>query len=58
MNTYTYLEWSGIDHKDAPKYCDAYIVRGKVNGRNMTEDELDALRASEQGDELLMRHLY
>jgi len=43
MNTYTDLQWSGIDHRDAPKYTDAYVSAGKVNGRHMTEDECNAL---------------
>ena len=55
MNTYTDLQWSGIDHRDAPKYTDAYIASGKVNGRPMTEDEWNALTDSDLKAELLNR---
>ena len=33
---YSDLEWDGIDHRDYPDYCDAYVVRGMINGREMT----------------------
>jgi len=56
--TYIDLHWSGIDHRDAPKYTDAYVSSGKVNGRPMTEDECEALSESELRDELLTQHLY
>jgi hypothetical protein len=57
-NTYTDLTWSGIDHRDAPKYTDAYIASGKVNGRPMTEEECNALTDSDNKDELLTKHLH
>lgn len=43
MNTYADIVWSGIDHRDAPKYTDAHVSAGKVNGRPMTEEECNAL---------------
>jgi len=39
MNTYTDLTWSGIDHRDAPKYTDAYVSSGKVNIREKSPDK-------------------
>ena len=58
MNTYTDLTWSGIDHRDAPKYTDAYVSSGKVNGREMTEEECNALTDSDLKTELLTKHLH
>ena len=58
MNTYTVLTWSGIDHGDAPKYTDAYVSSGKVNGREMTEEECNALTDSDLKTELLTKHLH
>jgi hypothetical protein len=57
-NTYTDLTWSGIDHRDAPKYTDAYVSSGKVNGGNMTEEECNALTDSDLKTELLTKHLH
>ena len=58
MNTYTDLHWSGIDHRDAPKYTDAYVSSGKVNGREMTEEECNALTDSDNKAELLNQHIH
>ena len=58
MNTYTDLTWSGIDHRDAPKYTDAYVSSGKVNGRDMTEEECNALTDSDNKAELLNQHIH
>jgi hypothetical protein len=33
----------GIDTKDYPDFCDAYIVSADYDGRKMTEDELDTI---------------
>ena len=37
------IKFEGIDHKDRPDYCDAYILSADCNGREMTEQELDEL---------------
>jgi len=37
------IEFDGIDHKDRPDYCDAYILSADCNGRKMTEQELEEL---------------
>jgi hypothetical protein len=34
---------AGIDYKDAPDFCDAYIESAWYDGREMTADELDEL---------------
>ena len=37
----------GVDHKDYPDYCDAFIVTAKINdngaARELTCDEIEAL---------------
>ena len=37
------IEFDGINHKDAPDYCDAFICKATYKGRDMTDDELDEL---------------
>ena len=44
----TVIEFDGIDHRDAPDYCDAYITIAEYEEedgtiRELTEDELDEL---------------
>lgn len=59
MKTYTNIQFDGIDHKDAPDYCDAHIVSADKNGEPMTEEEIEQL--NEDSDlvyELLMDYLY
>ena len=34
---------AGIDTKDAPDFCDAFIESATYNGREMTWEELDVL---------------
>jgi len=58
IKVYSDLEWDGIDHKDYPDYCDAYVVRGMINNREMTEEELEELNDGPHKLELLTEHLY
>ena len=37
------LEVDGVDSGDYPDFCDAYFSNGKIDGRDLTEDELDYL---------------
>jgi hypothetical protein len=37
------IEIGGINHRDAPKFCDAYISSATYMGRDMTDDELEVL---------------
>tara|TARA_R110000782_G_scaffold193423_4_gene282992 strand:- start:518 stop:712 length:195 start_codon:yes stop_codon:yes gene_type:complete len=37
------IELDGINHRDAPKYVDAFIYSADYDGKKMTEAELDAL---------------
>jgi len=37
------LEVEGIDTRDYPDFCDAYISSAEINGREATEEELDEI---------------
>jgi hypothetical protein len=37
------IEIEGIDHRDAPDYCDAYIANCDIDGREATEQELETI---------------
>jgi len=37
------LEVEGIDTRDYPDFCDAYISSAEIDGREATEEELDEL---------------
>jgi hypothetical protein len=37
------VEVDGIDARDCPDFCDAYIASATYKGREMTEEELDEL---------------
>lgn len=37
------VKFDGIDHKDYPDYCDAYIVSAKYDGVEMTYDLIEIL---------------
>ena len=37
-----------LDMKQAPKFCDAYIESAEINGRKLTESELETL--NDDGD--------
>ena len=53
------VEVEGIDFNDAPDFCDAFISRATYDGREMTEDELEAL--NENSDYVyaqVMKRLY
>jgi hypothetical protein len=53
------ITFDGIDFKDCPDFCDAYIDSASYIGREMTDEELDIL--NEDTDfvyEQLMNHLY
>ena len=42
------IEVDGIDTKDYPDFCDAYIVSADYDGVPMTDEQLDEL--NEDGD--------
>ena len=37
------IDFDGIDTRDYPDFCDAYICYAEKDGRPLTEDELDKL---------------
>lgn len=37
------IEIDGIDPRDYPDFCDAYIASADYNGVEMTDDQLDEL---------------
>ena len=37
------LVFGDIDYDDYPDFCDAYILSGDYDGRELTEEELDIL---------------
>jgi len=37
------IQLSGVEVKDYPDFCDAYIESADYDGRPMTEEELDEL---------------
>lgn len=37
------IQIDGIDTRDAPDFCDAFISSASYNGEDMTEEELEAL---------------
>jgi len=55
----TNVKFEGIDHKDYPDYCDAYIVSADYNGEPMTDEQIEEL-AQDTGlvYDLLIEHLY
>lgn len=57
LNRITDVQFEGIDHGDYPDYCDAYIVSAKLDGVDMTEQQLDAIDTDTVYD-LLFRYLY
>jgi hypothetical protein len=52
-------EWDGIDHKDAPDYCDAFIVSANYDGYPLTEEQIEEIedRAPDFVYDELMKYL-
>jgi len=53
------IEIDGIDTKDYPDFCDAYIVSADYKGKPMTDKQLDII--NEDGDfqyECIMDYIY
>lgn len=43
LDKITNIKFEGIDHKDYPDYCDAYIVSAELNGVLMTDEQIEEL---------------
>lgn len=54
---YTNVKFEGIDHKDYPDYCDAYIIYAELNGVPLNDEEIEELDSSDLKYDLLMKHL-
>jgi hypothetical protein len=53
------IEFDGIDHKDYPDYCDAYIVNADYDGVEITEEQLEEINDNRDFVyEKLMDYLY
>ena len=53
------IEVDGIDTKDYPDFCDAFIASAGYDGKPMTDEQLDEL--NEDGDfvyECVQNHLF
>lgn len=37
------IEFTDIDWKDYPDFCDAYIISAEIDGRSLTQNELDII---------------
>lgn len=59
LHKVTNLQFEGIDYKDYPDYCDAYVVNADYEGEPMTEEQLEEL--NEEHDfvhEKLLNHIF
>ena len=55
----TEIEIDGIDHLDYPNFSDAFILNATYKGREMTDEELEALNEdSDYVYEQVMEELY
>lgn len=53
------ITFDGINFKDAPDFCDAYIDSAYYDGREMTEEELNILNEDSEFIHMeLQNHLY
>jgi hypothetical protein len=53
------IEIDGIDTKDYPDFCDAYIVSADYDGVPMTDEQLDEINDDGQFQyECIMNYLY
>jgi hypothetical protein len=43
LDKITNIELDGIDTKDYPDFCDAYIVSAEYEGEELTEEQLEEL---------------
>jgi hypothetical protein len=37
------IEFKGINHRDYPDYCDAYIVSAEYDGEKMTKEQIEMI---------------
>jgi hypothetical protein len=39
------IEFKGINHRDYPDYCDAYIVSAEYDGKEMAQEQIEMIDA-------------
>jgi hypothetical protein len=49
----TNIEFKGINHRDYPDYCDAYIVSAEYDGEEMTQEQIEMLDADFVSEKLM-----
>jgi hypothetical protein len=47
------IEFKGINHRDYPDYCDAYIVSAEYDGKEMTQEQIEMLDADFVSEKLI-----
>ena len=52
------VELDGVDFKDHPDYCDAYVESALFNGVELTDEELDELNDSDETRSWVNAHAY
>lgn len=53
------IEFDGVDYKDAPDFCDAFIISADYNGKKMTDEQLNIINEnSDFVHEQLYNYLY
>jgi hypothetical protein len=43
LSKVTNIQFDGIDHRDYPDFCDAYICYAEYDGEPMTDEQLEEL---------------
>jgi len=55
----TNIEVDGIDTRDYPDFCDAYITSADYNGTPMTDEQLEEINQDSQFVyDAVIKHLY
>jgi hypothetical protein len=52
------IELGGVDYKDHPDYCDAYVESALFNGVELTDEQLDELNDSDETRSWVNAHAY
>jgi hypothetical protein len=41
LSKITAIEFEDVDWRDYPDFCDAHIVKAEIDGRELTQEEID-----------------
>ena len=52
------IELGGVDYKDHPDYCDAFVESASFNGVELTNEQLDELNDSDETCSYVNAHAY